>query len=110
MFPSIRRMLWGAFGGLALLTASGVALTIAVLRMEQRLEYRVVQEQRPFLDAVHAMDSALNTMVGASRGYLQTGQTAFSAQYDEAVRDYEKAETMAKSTAEDPHDVADLND
>jgi PAS domain S-box-containing protein len=102
-------MLWGAFGGLVLLTASGVALTIAVLRMEQRLEYHVVQEQRPFLDAVNTMDGALTTMIAASRGYLQTGQTAFSAQYDQAARDYDKAETLAKAMAEEPHDIADLN-
>jgi PAS domain S-box-containing protein len=102
-------MLWGAFGGLVLLTASGVVLTIAVLRMEQRLEYHVVQEQRPFLDAVNTMDGALSTMVAASRGYLLTRETAFSAQYDEAARDYDKAETLAMAMAEDPHDIADLN-
>ena len=48
-------MLWGAFAGLALLTASGVALTMTVLYMEQRLEYRVVQESGPFVDAVNTM-------------------------------------------------------
>ncbi|HKR62259.1 MAG TPA: ATP-binding protein [Thermoanaerobaculia bacterium] len=103
-------MLWGAFGGLALLTASGVALTIAVLRMEQRLEYRVVQEQRPFLDALHIMDSSLTTMVSASRGYIQTGQTAFAAQYDEAARDYDKASALANEMQKDPRDAAVLND
>src|SRR3970282_115085 len=85
MSPSIRRMIWGTLLGLALLTASSVGLTIAVLRMVQRLGCRLVQETRPLLDAVRAMDEALSTMVSASRGYLQTGQTAFSAQYDQAV-------------------------
>jgi len=103
-------MIWGTLVGLALLTASSVGLTIAVLRMEQRLEYRLVQETRPFLDAVRAMDDALSTMVSASRGYLQTGQTAFSAQYDQAVRDYDKAEALANELVSDTRDTAVLNE
>src|ERR1700754_4371259 len=95
MSPSIRRMLWGAFAGLALLTASGVALTMTVLYMEQRLEYRVVQESGPFVDAVNEMESALSTMGAASRGHLHTGDSSFAAQYDDATRDYDKAEAIA---------------
>jgi len=103
-------MLWGAFVGLALLTAGGVTLTIGVLRMQQRLEYRIVQEQRPFIDAVNEMETALVIAVSASRGYLPTGQTAFVAQYDEAARDYDKAEAVATELARDPRDITTLNE
>ena len=103
-------MLWGTLGGLALLTASGVGLTIAVLRMEQRLEFRVVQEMCPYIDAVRAMDDALDTMVSASRGYLEAGQTAFSAQYDQALREYDKSEAVALEMVRDPRDTKVLND
>jgi signal transduction histidine kinase/PAS domain-containing protein len=102
-------MLWGAFGGLALLTACAVTLTIVVLRVQQRLEYRIVQEQRPFIDSVNAMDVATMIMVSATRGYLSTGQTAFVAQYDEAARDYDKAEAVATELARDRRDIATLN-
>lgn len=110
MSPSIRRLLWGAFGGLALLTAAGVVLTLSILRMEQRLEFRIVQESRPLLDSVRAMDEALSTMVSASRGYLLTGQTAFIAQYDEAARDYDKAEMLATEVARDTRDIQVVNE
>ena len=36
MSPSIRRMLWAAFIGLAVLTVAGVAATISILQVEQR--------------------------------------------------------------------------
>src|SRR5205085_7072177 len=99
MSSSIRRMLWGAFIGLTLLTAAGVALTLAVLRMEQRQEYVIVQQSRPLLEAVRAMESALETMVASSRGFLLSGQTAFLQQYDDAVRDFDKADAQAFETA-----------
>jgi PAS domain S-box-containing protein len=102
-------MLWGAFVGLALLTASGVALTITVLRMEQEFEHRIVQKSRPFVDSVNAMDDALATMVAASRGYLLSGDSSFSAQYEDAARDYDEAEKAATDNAP-ARDTADLNE
>ncbi len=92
-------MVWGAFFGLTLLTAASVALTIAVLRAEQRNEFRIVQESRPLLDAVRAMDKSILTMVSAARGFVLTGQTAFEQQYDDAVREYERALTQARAAA-----------
>lgn len=103
-------MLWGAFGGLALLIAGGVALTITVLRMEQRFEQRLVQQSRPFMDAVSAMNDALAMMVSASRGYLSSGDSSFSAQYEDAARNYEEAEETAGELAKDPRDITDLNE
>ena len=92
-------MVWAAFFGLTLLTAAGVALTIAVLRAEQRAEYRLVEETRPMLDAVQVMDESLATMVSAARGFVLTQQTAFEQQYDDAVREYDRAAQQAMELA-----------
>ncbi|MBV9475778.1 MAG: GAF domain-containing protein [Acidobacteria bacterium] len=99
MSPSIRRMIWGAFLGLTLLILAGVIMTLAVLRMEQRQEYQIVQQSRPYLDAVREMDDSLTTMVSATRGYVLTGQTQFTQQYDDAVRSFQKAESQSTELA-----------
>jgi PAS domain S-box-containing protein len=104
MSPAIRRMLWTAFIGLVILTAGGVALTITILRLEQRQEYFVLQESRPLLDAVREMDGAVARMVSAARGYQISGQTAFTQQYDDAVKEFGKAESLALEVARDPRD------
>jgi PAS domain S-box-containing protein len=97
-------MLWGAFFGLVLLTVAGVASTVAILQMEQRQEHRNIQESRPLLDTVRAMDEALNTMVSASRGLALTEQTAFSQQYDDASRQFDtlamRAQELTSTNAE----------
>ena|SRR5687768_4174266 len=102
MSPSIRRMVWVVFIGLTLLTAAGVAVTIFILRIEQRTEHRIVEESRPLLDAVRTMDESLITMVSAARGSVVTGQTAFAQQYDDAVREFERAAEQAKEFAIEP--------
>jgi PAS domain S-box-containing protein len=104
MSSPIRRMLWAAFVGLTLLVVAGVAMTLYIVRLEQRQEYRIVQSSRPLLDAVRQMDESLLTMVSAARGYLLSGQTAFVQQYDDAVRTFDKAETLAVQMATDPRD------
>src|SRR5688572_13978257 len=110
MSPLIRRMLWGAFIGLAVLTAGSVVLTIAVLQMAQRQEYVIVQESRPLLDAVHTMQESLATMVSAARGYVLSGQTAFEQQYEDAVREFNTAQEFALEHARDPRDNKDVKD
>jgi len=97
-------MLWGAVIGLAVLTVGAIVLTIAVLQMEQRNEYVIVQESRPLLDAIRTMDDSLRMMVSASRGYLLSGQTAFMQQYDDALREFGTAEQQATERAKDPRD------
>jgi PAS domain S-box-containing protein len=97
-------MLWGAFAGLALLVAAGIGFTIAVLRMEQRQEYVVIQQSRPLVDAVREMDGALNTMVSASRGYLITRDNAFRQQYDDAVREFDKEKSQAEAQLDNARD------
>jgi PAS domain S-box-containing protein len=101
MSPNIRRMLWGAFLGVTLLIAAAVILTIAALRMEQRNENLIIRETRPLLDAVRAMDEALLTMVSASRGFALSEQTAFEQQYDDSVRQFNTAATLAVERAGD---------
>ena len=106
MSPNIKRLLWSAFVGLALLTAGSVAITILILRVEQTEEYAIVQEARPLLDAVRAMDTSLNTMISATRGFLLTGQTAFLQQYDDAVREFDKSDAVAGDLVRDSRDRA----
>src|SRR5688572_12034905 len=110
MSPSIRRMVWVVFVGLTLLTAAGVAMTLAILRMEQRTEHRIVEEARPLLDAVRTMDESLTTMVAASRGYVVTEQTAFAQQYDDAVRVFERAAEQASELATEQRHRKAVND
>src|SRR5688572_15439104 len=110
MSSSIRRMLWGAFAGLTLLVAAGVAFTIAVLRMEQRVEYAIVQQSRPLVDAVRTMDVSLTSMVSATRGYQITRETAFEQQYADAAREFDKAKNLAFDSVVDPRDRQLLNE
>jgi len=97
-------MLWGAFAGLILLTAGGVGLTIAVLRMEQRQEQEIIRDTRPLLESVRAMDDAVETMTSATRGFLLNRETAFEQQYADAVREFRTAESLADERARKPPD------
>ena len=67
MSPSIRRMLWGAFIGLVLLTVVGVAASIYVLQNDQQQESMIVQKWRPLIDSVRQMDASIVMMVSATR-------------------------------------------
>src|SRR5690349_19810719 len=91
MSPAIRRMLWVAFIGLALLTIAGVAGSISVLQMDQQIEARIIDRWRPLIDNVRQMDESISTMVSSGRGYVITGETAFQQQYDDAVRTFDTA-------------------
>lgn len=110
MSPSINRMLWGAFIALALLTLGGVGATIAILRNEQKLEYQIVQERRPLLDAMRQMDESLASMSSSARGFLLSGETSFQQQYDDSVRSYETAATRAEELAVLPRDLTMVRD
>ncbi|MGZ8797460.1 MAG: ATP-binding protein [Thermoanaerobaculia bacterium] len=104
MSKSIRRMLWAAFAALALFVAAGVALTTAVLRLEKRQEYVVLQESQPLLDAVHVMDQGIAQLVSSARGYLLTHHTQFIDQNELAARSFDTAATLASQLASDPRD------
>jgi hypothetical protein len=44
-------------------------------------------------------------MLGAARAYALTQQSAFSAQYDDAIRDFEKSANAAVHLATEPRDA-----
>jgi PAS domain S-box-containing protein len=104
MESSIRRTLWGTFVALAVLVAGGLAVTVVVLQIAKRQEYKIVHASEPLLDAVQSMDQAIVSMLGASRGYLLTRQTQFLQQYDDAVRQFEKQSATAAQLATSPRD------
>src|SRR6185436_8289663 len=101
MTPSIRRMLWGAFAGLAFVIAAGVAFTLAGLGMQRDQDSIAMQQYRPLLDAVRQMDTSLVTMVSAARGYMLNRESAFQQQHDDAARAFEKAASQADQLADD---------
>lgn len=97
-------MLWAAFAALALFVAFGVGLTTAVLQLEKRQEYAVVQESRPLLDSVRVMDESIVQAISSARAYLLTHESQFTDQYETAVRNFDTAATMATQSANDPRD------
>lgn len=97
-------MLWGAFIGLALLTAAGVGSTIAILQTEQREDSRNVRELRPLLDAVRDMDESLNATASAARGWLLTGDNRYRQQYSDASRNFDSAANNARDLAVNDRD------
>jgi PAS domain S-box-containing protein len=101
-------MIWGAFIGLAVLTAASVALTITVLQMEQRNEFLIVRS-RPLLDAVRKMDESLSMMVSSTRGYVMTKEGSFVQQYDDAVRTFETKEDLADQQVRNQRDQQTLD-
>ncbi|PYQ27188.1 MAG: hypothetical protein DMF57_18595, partial [Acidobacteria bacterium] len=105
MDSSIRRTLWAAFAALTTLVAIGLALTVIVLQISKRQEYRIVHGSEPLLDAVQDMDADIVGMMGATRGFLLTRQTQFLQQYDDAIRDFEKKSATAVRLATSPRDA-----
>ncbi len=106
MSSSTRRLLWGAFIGLALLTIAGVAASISILQMEEEQAVRIVQEWRPLIDTVRQMDESITVMVASARGYVITGDNAFVQQYDDAVRNFDTARLRVRELTKDPRDAA----
>jgi PAS domain S-box-containing protein len=103
-------MLWGAFAGLSLLVATCVALTITVVQMEKRQEYRIIQLSRPLVAAVQTMETSLLTMISATRGYaLSNGQSSYVQQYDDAARAWDTADAVATDAARSDRDRDTLN-
>jgi PAS domain S-box-containing protein len=50
------------------------------------------------------MDGSISSMLAAARGYTITQQTQFLAQYDEAIRDFDKTAEGALQLATEPQD------
>jgi signal transduction histidine kinase len=99
-------MLWSAFAALAILVLVGLALNISILQSQRRQEYRIVQSSEPLIDAVNAMDQDVTRIVSSARGFQLSRQTQFLQQYDDAVRDFDKASLTANQlAATDPRDA-----
>lgn len=98
-------MLWSAFAALVVLVALGVTLNLVILSVEQRKEQRALNAEEPLLDAVDAMDAAVNTMIAAARAYSLTHESQFEAQYDDAKKQFLAAEADADKVATDPNDM-----
>ncbi|HEU4521442.1 MAG TPA: ATP-binding protein [Thermoanaerobaculia bacterium] len=103
-------MLWGAFAALAFFVAAGVAVTTAVLQLEKRQEFRVLEESRPLQEAVRQMDRDVTSMVSAARGYVLTQQTQFTESYEQAARSFEKSFVLANDLAVQPRDKQVVRD
>ena len=112
MDSSIRSTLWSAFAVLVVLIIAGLALTVGILHLSNRQEYRIVEGSGPLLDAVRSMSGDTLTIMGAARGFALTQQTQFQQQYDEAVRDFNKAHANALHLAADadPRDAQHVAD
>src|SRR5689334_11788858 len=110
MDSSIRKMLWGAFAALTVLVILGLALTLTVLQIGRRQEYRIVHGSAPLIDAVNSMGLDITTMVSAARAFTVQQQTQFLQQYDDAVRDFVKSDGQATQLADDPRDAHIVSD
>ena len=96
-------MLWSGFAALALFVAAGLGVTTAILQVEKRQEFRILEESRPLMEAVRQMERDIIVMVGAARGYVLTQQTQFTESYEQAARSFEKSFVMANDLAGEPH-------
>src|SRR5438045_9566991 len=105
MDSSIRTTLWAAYAALIILVIAGLAVTVGILQSANRQDYRVVEGSAPLLRMTNAMDDDINTMLSAARGYTLTQQSAFSGQYDDSVRDFEKAANAAVRLGVEPRDA-----
>jgi PAS domain S-box-containing protein len=105
MDSSIRTTLWAAYAALILLVVAGLAVTVGILQSANRQDYRVVEGTAPLLKLMNAMDDDVNTMLGSARAYALTQQSAFSAQYDDAIRDFENSANAAVHLATEPRDA-----
>lgn len=99
MNDSTRRSLWTAFAALLLFVAIAATLNILVLQSEKRQETRTVAVYENLMQAMMQMDGAISSMLAAARGYTLTNQTQFLAQYDDAVREFQRTSSGASQLA-----------
>jgi signal transduction histidine kinase/CHASE3 domain sensor protein len=102
---TIRRTLWAAFAALTVLVTIGLGITVTILQIGKRQEYRIVHSSEPLVAAIQEMDQDIVAMLGAARGYTLTGQTQFLQQYDDAIRDFEKKAAAAVQYANNSRDA-----
>lgn len=104
MNVSVRKILWTAFGALFLLVVGGVALNLWVLQLEKEQQDRIDKVYAPLLERMMSMDRDIAAMLAAARGYTLTQRSDFVAQYDEAVRTFQKTSAASLGLAREPRD------
>ena len=104
MNSSIRRSLWAAFIALFVFVTLAATINIVVLQREKEQYSRVMRVYEPMLEAMMSMDGSISSMLAAARGFTVTEQNEFLAQYDEAIRTFEKTAAAATSLAVEPRD------
>jgi signal transduction histidine kinase/CHASE3 domain sensor protein len=108
MDSSISRTLWIAFASLAILIVLGVGLTVGVLQLGNRQEYRIVEESAPLIEAVESMRNDTTQLLSAARGFSLTNQSQFTGGYEEAIADEAKSYEEAKQLATDQNDIVNI--
>ncbi|HUP64472.1 MAG TPA: ATP-binding protein [Thermoanaerobaculia bacterium] len=104
MNSSTRRSLWAAFIALLVFVTLAATINILVLQREKRQYSRVMRVYEPLLEMMMMMDGSISSMLAAARGYTVTSETEFLAQYDEAIRNFEKNAAAAAELAVEPRD------
>ena len=79
MDSPIRSTLWSAYGVLVVLIVAGLALTVGILHLSNRQEYRIVEGSGPLLDAVGAMNDDTLAIMSAARGFALTKRVSSSS-------------------------------
>ncbi|HSN69129.1 MAG TPA: CHASE3 domain-containing protein, partial [Thermoanaerobaculia bacterium] len=104
MNSSTRRSLWAAFIALFVFVTLAATINILVLQREKQQYSRVIRVYEPLLESMMSMDGSISSMLAAARGYMVTRRTEFLAQYDEALRDFQKTTAAAEELAIEPGD------
>ncbi|HVR42612.1 MAG TPA: ATP-binding protein, partial [Thermoanaerobaculia bacterium] len=95
---------WAAFIALFVFVTLAATINILVLQREKRQYSRVIRVFEPLLESMMSMDGAISSMLAAARAYTVTSKTEFLAQYDEAIRNFEKTAAAATAVAIEPRD------
>ena len=104
MDSSIRKTLWIAYVALILLIIAGLAVTVGILQSANRQDYRIVEGSAPLLNAVNTMDDDAQIIISAARAYALSRESAYLVQYDDAVREFQKASAAAARFVANDHD------
>ena len=106
MDSSIRSTLWGAFAVLVVLIAAGLALTIGILHLANRQEYRIVEGSAPLLDDVNAMNDDTLTIMSAARGFRSRSRRSSSSSTTKPCAISGSPRPAPTQLATDPRDAA----
>jgi len=104
MNSSTNRILRVAFATLFALVATGLTVNLIILHVEEQESERIQKVYGPLLERILEMDRDVSAMLAAARGYTLTGRSDFEAEYDEAVRSFDKTASAALQLAQEPRE------